>query len=480
MRVDFDCDIYLTGSNAYLLSSELSTYLSGRYVEVGMLPLAFAEYADFCGVSFKPGSVVALDLFGEPVLFDDLFERYLAYGGMPAIASLEVRQAEHAAYMSSIYEAVASRDIVNRERNRRQSRVTNPELLRNVADFLANNIGNQVSASSIANTLTSAGVRTSHPTAASYISALNEAYLFYRVSRYDLHGKAILRTNPKEYIVDLGLRSYLGGYRATDMGRIFENIVYLELCFRGYSVHVGKIYGKEIDFVAVKDGERLYIQVADELPDELTKKRELASLRSLRDAFPKMVIVRKGSYETDVDGIRIVRARDFFLDNWQRVSPSRARCCGTPWAFRSRHRRLRQVLISRLFGGSCGLTSWRRCQPGNGATRSEPGFPTKREGPARRRRRHAMVVEALVPPDAARVVIRIATRVATVYTNAPKRRREAILTDLCTLLRPHGRSNDPRESQQCTQMPQNGSERPFPPICVHSCVIALAVMPTPP
>ena len=317
MRVDFDCDIYLTGSNAYLLSSELSTYLSGRYVEVGMLPLAFAEYADFCGVSFKPGSVVALDLFGEPVLFDDLFERYLAYGGMPAIASLEVRQAEHAAYMSSIYEAVASRDIVNRERNRRRSRVTNPELLRNVADFLADNIGNQVSASSIANTLTSAGVRTSHPTAASYISALNEAYLFYRVSRYDLHGKAILRTNPKEYIVDLGLRSYLGGYKATDMGRIFENIVYLELCFRGYSVHVGKIYGKEIDFVAVKDGERLYIQVADELPDELTKKRELASLRSLRDAFPKMVIVRKGSYETDVDGIRIVRAHDFFLDNWQ-------------------------------------------------------------------------------------------------------------------------------------------------------------------
>lgn len=156
MRVDFDCDIYLTGSNAYLLSSELSTYLSGRYVEVGMLPLAFAEYADFCGVSFKPGSVIALDFFGEPVLFDDLFERYLAYGGMPAIASLEVRQAEHAAYMSSIYEAVASRDIVNRERNRRQSRVTNPELLRNVADFLADNIGNQVSASSIANTLTSA------------------------------------------------------------------------------------------------------------------------------------------------------------------------------------------------------------------------------------------------------------------------------------------------------------------------------------
>ena len=138
----------------------------------------------------------------------------------------------------------------------------------------------------------------------------------------------------------------------------------------------------------------------------------------------------------------------------------------------------------RPFGGSCGLTPRRRCRPGSGATRAEPVFPTKREGPARRRRRHAMVVEALMPPDAARVAIRIATRVATrvatVYTNAPKRRRKAILADLCTLLRPHGCSHDPRESQQCTQTPRNGSERPFPSICVHSCVVAPAVTPTPP
>ena len=118
------------------------------------------------------------------------------------------------------------------------------------------------------------------------------------------------------------------------------------------------------------------------------------------------------------------------------------------------------------------MTPRPRCQPGSDATRAEPVFPTKREGPARRRSRHAMVAEALAPPDAARVAIRIATRVATVYTNAPKRRREAILADLCTLLRPHGRSHDPREAQQCTQMPRNGAERPFPPICVHYCVLA--------
>ena len=122
-----------------------------------------------------------------------------------------------------------------------------------------------------------------------------------------------------------------------------------------------------------------------------------------------------------------------------------------------------------LFRGSCGLTPRRRCQPSSGATRSEFVFPTKREGPARGRRRHAVMAEALVPPDAARAAIRIATRGATVYTNAPKRRREAILADLCTLLRPHGRSHDPRESQQCTQMPQSGEEGPNPPICVHYC-----------
>ena len=132
-----------------------------------------------------------------------------------------------------------------------------------------------------------------------------------------------------------------------------------------------------------------------------------------------------------------------------------------------------------LFRGSCGLTSWRRCQPSNGATRSEPVFPTKREGPARRRRRHAVVAEALVPPGAARVAIRIATRDATVYTNAPKRRREARSSHLCTLLRSQGHPQPKPTTQQCTQMPRNGPERPFSAICVHSCVTARAVRPTP-
>ncbi|EFM46631.1 hypothetical protein HMPREF0580_0678 [Mobiluncus mulieris ATCC 35239] len=317
MRVDFDCDIYLTGSNAYLLSSEFSTYLSGRYVEIKMLPLAFGEYADFCGLSFAPGKNVTLDESGEPVLFEDFFAQYLRYGGMPALAGGDIDQEKHALYLSSLYEAVASRDIVNRERNREQSRITNPQLLRDIAVYLADNIGNLVSASGIANTLTSAGMKTTHPTAASYIEALNQAFLFYRATRYDLHGKAMLRTNPKHYIVDLGLRSFLGGYRVSDAGRIFENAVYLELLFRGYAVHVGKIYGQEIDFVAIKDSERLYIQATDDMPTPATQERELAPLRTLRDSYPKLIVTRKPQVVTDFAGIRVVSARDFFLGEWR-------------------------------------------------------------------------------------------------------------------------------------------------------------------
>ena len=314
MRVDFDCDIYLTGSNAHLLSSELSTYLSGRYVEINMLPLSLPEYLDFCELSFDEGSSVALASDGNPVLFDDVLARYLRFGGMPAISSLDMDQAGHVAYMSGVYDAIAVRDIINRERARGASKVTDPGLLLRITEFLSDNVGNLSSAKSIADTLTSAGTKTTNKTVSSYISALCEAFLFYRVPRYDLHGKEILKTNPKHYIVDLGFRSYLAGYRMGDMGRLFENAVYLQLLYDGWAVHVGKLYASEVDFVAIKDGERRYIQVADNLMSEVTRKRELAPLRAIRDAYPKIVVVREGSYETDVDGIKIVRARDFFLN----------------------------------------------------------------------------------------------------------------------------------------------------------------------
>lgn len=312
MRVDFDCDIYLTGSNAYLLSSELSTYLSGRYVETKMLPLSVSEYLDFCGLSFGDSSA-AMGPDGQVVLFDDVLDRYLRFGGMPAIASLQTKQEEHAAYFSGLYDAVVTRDILNRERSFGRSKVTDDALLEKVVSFLGDSIGNKLSMKRIADTLTSAGAKTTSKTIDSYVRALNEAYLFYKADRFDLHGREILRTNPKEYIVDLGFRAYLGGYRSGDTGRLFENAVYLQLLFKGWRVHVGKLYNKEIDFVAVKDGRTVYIQVTDEMFSDMTRERELRPLRSVRDSYEKIVVVRQGRYAEDIEGIRIVAARDFFL-----------------------------------------------------------------------------------------------------------------------------------------------------------------------
>lgn len=311
LRVDFDCDIYLTGSNAYLLSSELSTYLSGRYVEIKMLPLTMNEYLDFCGISFgDAAATVGED--GQVILFDDVLERYLKYGGMPAIASLSTTQEAHSLYLSGLYDAVVTRDILNRERIRERNKVVDPVLLERVTAFLADNIGNKLSMKSIADTLTSAGTKTTNKTVDSYVTALDDAYLFYKADRYDLHGKEILRTNPKRYIVDLGLRSFLASYRTSDMGRSFENAVYLQLLYRGWHVHVGKLYEKEVDFIAVKDGKNVYVQVTDEMLSESTRKRELEPLRAIRDAHEKIVVVRQGKYEPDIDGIRILPAKDFF------------------------------------------------------------------------------------------------------------------------------------------------------------------------
>lgn len=278
-----------------------------------MLPLSFSEFTDFCGVEFASGRSVGIALGGEPVLFDEMLTRYLEYGGMPAIASLKTTQAQHSAYMSGVCEAITVRDIINHERGKGKSAVTDSSLLRHVAEFLADNIGNECSSNRIAGALTSAGSKTTNKTVFSYVGALEEAFLFYRAARYDLHGKALLKTNPKEYIVDTGFRTWMAGYRVTDLGRLFENAVYFHLLYEGWSVHVGKLYGKEVDFVATKDGRVLYAQATDEMFASETREREIAPLKSIRDNHEKIVVVRQGSYDTDIDGIRIVSARDFFL-----------------------------------------------------------------------------------------------------------------------------------------------------------------------
>lgn len=316
LRIDIDCDIYITGSNAFLLSSELSTLLSGRYVEIRMLPLSFSEFLDFNGLSFSSNRAVTLDYQGQPVLFDDVFAHYLTYGGFPELASVETTQEMHSVYTSGMYETVVTKDVLNRERIHGRSQVTSAETLSNIVTYLADNIGNLLSTKTIANVLTDAGDKTSHVTAMSYIRALDEAYLFYRAGRYDVHGKELLRTMPKQYIVDLGLRSFLEGYRNTDSGRVFENAVYLQLLYQGYTVHVGKLYTKEIDFIAIKNAQRLYIQVTDDLSDEKTRERELAPLQSIPDNFPKFVVTRNRTLLTDVEGIRILSAQQFFTQSW--------------------------------------------------------------------------------------------------------------------------------------------------------------------
>ena len=313
IRVEFDVDLYVTGSNAFLLSSELSTYLSGRYVEIKMLPLAFSEWCKFCGISFTQESSAALDANGHVVLFDDAFRRYLEYGGMPALASLSLAQDAHKLYMEGVYEAVIQRDILNRERNASQRRISDPDLLRVICEYLADTVGNPAAATKIANTLTSAGRKTTHATVASYIKALADAYIVYPCKRYNIHGKALLKTQPKYYLVDTGLGQFLDGYRRGNVGFAFENAVYLQLLFDGWSVHVGKLHQKEVDFVATKDGRVMYVQVTDEMFAESTRERELSPLKAIRDNYEKIVVARQGSYERDVDGIRIVSAKDFFV-----------------------------------------------------------------------------------------------------------------------------------------------------------------------
>ncbi|MCR8908838.1 ATP-binding protein [Thermophilibacter sp. ET337] len=317
LRVDLDCDIYVTGSNAYLLSSELSTMISGRYVEVEMLPLTFAEYLDFRGAEWFPAGGPQADLVrlrdGSYGTLSAMLDQYRRYGGLPFLALSEPDAAEHRAYLKSLHDTVIVRDILERDRRRGARRLTNPDLLRRLCSFLADNVGNENSTNSIAGTIRAEGARVANETVDAYVSALCDAYLFYPVRRYDIKGRELLKTGGKHYVVDPGLRSYLQGYRDADQGRVFENIVYLQLLYDGWDVSVGKLRSGEVDFVATRGPERVYVQVTEDMTDPGTMARELAPLRAVRDAYPKMVVAMRGSYPTDVDGIRILSAADFLL-----------------------------------------------------------------------------------------------------------------------------------------------------------------------
>ncbi len=328
-RVDFDCDIYITGSNACLLSSEYSTYLSGRYVEIKMLPLSFKEFLFFHGYEIHdrkaPGGEVkkrACDAEGELVEWEELFEAFMHYGGMPGIADVGLVQDRVLTLLDGIYSTVVVRDILERERKRGQRQITDPVLLRKIILFLADNIGNNTSLTSISNTLVSEKMledrakqgKPATQTIAAYVNALKEAYMFYEIKRFDIKGKEELKTLGKYYIVDIGLRNSLLGYRDVDTGHMIENVVYFELLRRGYDVAVGKIGTREINFIATNDHEKIYFQVTDNMTEESTRQRELAPLKMVRDNYRKVVLAMHTNSTASVEGIEIIRLIDFLTE----------------------------------------------------------------------------------------------------------------------------------------------------------------------
>ncbi len=325
-RVDFDCDIYVTGSNAYLLSSEYSTYLSGRCVEIKMLPLSFAEFLDFHNFKIRESSLDANRKYaysedGEPHSLEELFDAYMKFGGMPGIADVGLEQDKAYALLDGIYSTVVVRDILEREKRRGLQRITDSFLLRKIILYLSDNIGSSISVSNIGNVLSNEGLlegsnrkgMPSNHTVSAYIDALLESYFFYDIKRFDIKGKEYLRTLGKYYIVDIGMRNYLLGFRDRDRGHALENLVYLELLRRGYDVAIGKIDSNEVDFVATTAKDKIYIQVTESMSSEDVRQRGLAPLRKIPDNYEKVVLSLDERSINVYDGIKSLNIIDWLL-----------------------------------------------------------------------------------------------------------------------------------------------------------------------
>ena len=288
-----DVDLYITGSNAYLLSGELATLLSGRYVEIRMQPLSFKEY-----VSIFPN--------GQDK--DRLFSSYLENSSFPGVLELNRKQDRHA-YLEGIYNTILVKDIMDR------SRIVNTSMLKSVIEFMFDNIGNLVSSNKIANTMQSAGRKISVPTVESYLTALENSFVLYRAGRYYIKGKQRLATGYKYYVADIGLRYFLLGSSKNDLGHILENIVYLELVRRRYEVYVGKNDETEVDFVAIdENGMKEYYQVSLTVLDENTLKRELRPLQQIGDHYKKILLTMDKVPISFYDGIVQVNVIDWLIE----------------------------------------------------------------------------------------------------------------------------------------------------------------------
>ena len=289
-------DLYITGSNADLLSSELATLLSGRYIEVKMLPLSFKEYKSFY----------------NQLNNDDLYQKYISFGSLPFTTTLNTED-DVSIYLSSIYNDIIIKDVMTHKN------ITDETSLKSVANFALDNIGNLVSSNNIANTMSNDGKEINIRTVDKYLEGFVESFFLYKASRYDIKGKQYLKTGEKYYVSDLGLRYFILGRKIGDYGHILENIVYLELIRRGYDVFIGKVDNYEVDFVAINNNGRIYIQIADTLKgiDENDNKildRELRSLKKIDDNYEKLILTLDKTPLANEDGIIIRNVLDWLLD----------------------------------------------------------------------------------------------------------------------------------------------------------------------
>jgi uncharacterized protein len=286
-------DLYVTGSNANMLSGELATLLSGRYVEIFMLPLSMREFSE--GLNEELG-------------YEDLYNRYLEVSSFPYALELKENASLIRGYLEGIFNTVILKDVVARKK------VADAMMLDSVIRFLFDSIGSTVSIKKISDTMTSMGRKISTHTVESYIQGLIESFIIYQVKRYDVKGKQYLKTQEKYYVADLGLRSLLLGRKRTDVGHILENVIYLELLRRGYDIYVGKVGQMEVDFVAKTSGITMYIQVAATVRSEETYMREVRSLKEIGDSFPKYILTLDNDPKMNDEGIWIMNAMEFLLE----------------------------------------------------------------------------------------------------------------------------------------------------------------------
>lgn len=295
-KVDFNIDIYITGSNAYLLSSELSTLLSGRYIEIKMFPLSFKEYLIFN--NYNTDNI------------EDKFNEYLKYGGLPAITLIKDNDELVISYLNDIYNTIVKKDIIDR------NNIKDTALLENIIKYLVNNIGCTISSSKISNYLNSNKIteKSNHQTINNYLNMLEKSYIVYKADRTDIKNKTLLKTLGKYYVSDTGIKNIISGYRNIDEGHLLENIVYLELLRRGYRVNIGKTNNYEVDFVAENSNQIKYYQVTKTLLNDEVKTKELRSLENIEDNYEKIILTIDKSISNDYNGIKVINIIDFLLE----------------------------------------------------------------------------------------------------------------------------------------------------------------------